>query len=189
MPANAINLLSRTDFDKTPVGKFLRWSLTYGRYIIVCTEIIVLVAFIYRFSLDRRITDLNEEIEQKSAIIQANQEFENQFRNLQKRTQEIGKLFINQDIGYKLMQHLQQITPQGATYIRMSVEENAVSINGTADSNSSFALFLNQLNNSPYLTNIDIRSLSKKTATTGEIEFELGMSVKEDITQAGSITQ
>ena len=89
MPAKTINLLIHTDFDKTFLGKFLRWSLTYGRYIIICTEIIVLLAFIYRFSLDRKITDLNDEIEQKSAIIAANSNFEEQFRNLQFRTEQI----------------------------------------------------------------------------------------------------
>ncbi len=184
MPANNINLLAHTDFDKTPIGKFLRWSLTYGRYIIVCTEIIVLIAFIYRFSLDRRITDLNEEIEQKSAIVQANTEFENQFRNLQKRIETIGRLFINQDAAYKLLQHLQQITPQGITYLHLSQEDKTVNITGIANSNSSFALFLNQLKNSPYLTNIEISSLTKNTATTGEIEFSLSLNIKEDISQA-----
>ncbi|HCS79450.1 TPA: hypothetical protein DIV55_06990, partial [Patescibacteria group bacterium] len=68
-PAKPINLLTRKDFDASLVGRILRWSLIYGRYIIVSTEIIVLLAFIYRFSLDRQITDLNEEIEQKSAIV------------------------------------------------------------------------------------------------------------------------
>jgi len=184
MPANSINLLSRTDFEKTPLGKFLRWSLTYGRYIIVCTEIIVLVAFIYRFSLDRKITDLNEEIEQKAAIIKANQVFENQFRNLQERTQQIGNLFKNQGLPYQLLNHLQQITPQGTTYTSLKLDEGQVFIKGVADSNSSFALFLNQLKNSSFLSDIEIKTLVKKAAVTGEIEFELAVKVKEEISKA-----
>ena len=97
-PAKPINLLTRKDFDASVVGRILRWSLIYGRYIIVSTEIIVLLAFIYRFSLDRQITDLNEEIEQKSAIVIANQAFEKSFRNLQSRVDQIAGLFTDQDI-------------------------------------------------------------------------------------------
>ena len=44
MPAKAINLLPERTFEKTIVGRILRWSLTYGRYIIISTEIIVLAA-------------------------------------------------------------------------------------------------------------------------------------------------
>ena len=169
MPANNINLLERTDFDKTPLGKFLRWSLTYGRYIIVCTEIIVLIAFIYRFSLDRKITDLNEEIEQKAAIIKANQQFETQFRNLQKRTQEVGNLFKNEDLAFRLLTHLQQITPTGAVFGSLSLKDDAVEIQGTTDSNSSFALLLNKLRTSDLLTNIEIKSyLANSSSITEE---------------------
>src|SRR3990167_1463025 len=105
MSAQTINLLSQKDFDRTLVGKLLRWALTYGRYIIISTEIIVLFAFILRFSLDRQITDLNEEIEQKAAIVAANKGFESSFRNLQSRTQQINTLFTGQNQISTLITH------------------------------------------------------------------------------------
>lgn len=173
MPAKEINLLIRADFDKTLLGRFLRWALTYGRYIIICTEIIVLLAFIYRFSLDRKITDLNDEIEQKQAIIEANVGFESQFRNLQKRTNKIVDIVTEQNTPVIILKHLQSITPQGVVFSAFSYTKGLVSINAIANSNSSFSLFLINLKTSPNLNSVNVKSLTKKSTGTGEIKFEV----------------
>ena len=67
MPADIvrINLLGSQDLEHTPWGRIVAWATTYGRYIMITTEIIVLLAFISRFSLDRKNTDLTEEVTQK----------------------------------------------------------------------------------------------------------------------------
>lgn len=181
MPAKNINLLPQKDFDQTPLGRFLRWSLTYGRYIIVCTEIVVLLAFIYRFSLDRQITDLNEEVDQKVAIIKANLPFERQFRNLQHRTQEIGTLLVDNDLSYKLIKHLESITPRGIIYKDFGFDQNKVTISATAVTDASLALFLHQLKNSQLLTDIDITSLSKRSTGVSEITFQVGATIKQTL--------
>ena len=76
MPAKqpTINLIGEEEMAHTPVGRIVAWAVTYGRYIMIGTEIIVLLAFISRFSLDRKLTDLNDEVSQKQAIIDANQQ-------------------------------------------------------------------------------------------------------------------
>lgn len=178
MPAKSINLLTQKDLDLTPVGRFLRWSLTYGRYIIVCTEIVVLLAFIWRFGLDRQITDLNEEIEQKQAIIQANQEFEMAFRNLQNRTEQVGSLFENQDLSVQVLKHLERITPLGVHFSAFSMNDRKVSITATATSNSNLSLFLSNLKSSEFLTDINITSLTKKTTGISETSFQIEAAVK-----------
>ncbi len=178
MPAKAINLLPQKAFDTTILGKILRWSLTYGRYIIISTEIIVLLAFIYRFSLDRKITDLNEDIEQKSAIVKANLGFEQRFRNLQKRTTQISTLFTNEDLLTQILAHLQEITPAGVHFTVFSLSDNAILISGIANSSPTLALFLENLKVSPYLTQVSVTSLSKTSTGTGEANFQLQANVK-----------
>ena len=78
MPADSIriNLLGQQDLEHTPWGRIVSWATTYGRYIMITTEIMVLLAFISRFSLDRKNTDLTEEVTQKQAILEANTSFE-----------------------------------------------------------------------------------------------------------------
>src|SRR5690349_13458879 len=94
MPANtvSINLLGDSDTEHTPLGRIVNWAVTYGRYIMIGTEIVVLLAFISRFSLDRKLTDLKEEVAQKQEIIEANLPFEQDVRDLQDKLSKIKTL-------------------------------------------------------------------------------------------------
>ncbi|KKS84435.1 MAG: hypothetical protein UV59_C0019G0010 [Candidatus Gottesmanbacteria bacterium GW2011_GWA1_43_11] len=177
-PAKPINLLTRKDFDASVVGRILRWSLIYGRYIIVSTEIIVLLAFIYRFSLDRQITDLNEEIEQKSAIVIANQAFEKSFRNLQSRVDQIAGLFTDQDIVPQIVHHLEQITPAGVYFTTLSFKQDGVTIQATANTSTSLTLFTNNLKTSKYLGDVSITNLQRDVSGTGALKFQITTSLK-----------
>ena len=161
MPAIKINLLDRPSFEKTPLGAFLSWALSYGRYIVVCTEIVVLLAFIYRFSLDRKITDLTEEINDKTAIIQANSAFEAQYRILQNRFIEIGKIFDTQDISLSTLKHLEQITPTGIKFTTLNVSGKNLTISAQADSNLSLSTFIANLKTSNKLAQINLTGLNK----------------------------
>src|SRR5260221_9195487 len=99
MPAASanINLLGDTTLERSPYDRIITWEVTYGRYIMIGTEIVVLLAFISRFSLDRKLTDLKEEVTQKQGIIEANLPFENDVRKLQDKLSKI-KILINQPI-------------------------------------------------------------------------------------------
>lgn len=175
MRAAQINLLPQKDFEDTPVGRLLRWSLTYGRYIIICTEVIVLLAFIYRFSLDRKVTDLEEAIAQKSAIIEANQEFETYFRNLQTRTEQIGTLLENEDVVIGVIRYLESITPLDVelSTITISARDRTLTLNAISGTSSSLALFLSQLKNSDVITQVNVNSLAKQNTGTGETLFSI----------------
>jgi len=64
---------------------FLSWAITGGRFIVILTETIALAAFLYRFSLDRQIVDLHDQISQKQKIVAAFATDEVLYRNLQDR--------------------------------------------------------------------------------------------------------
>jgi Tfp pilus assembly protein PilN len=177
MPAIKINLLDKPSFEKTPLGAFLSWALSYGRYIIVCTEIVVLMAFILRFSLDRKITDLNEQINDKIAIIQANSTFETQYRILQKRFIEIGKIFATQDVSLNTLKYLETITPPGVKFESVSISENNLLISALADSNLSLSIFISNLKKSDKLTQVNLTSLNKNLTQASQITFQITSTI------------
>lgn len=189
MPAININLIEHKNLDNTPLGNLLRWSLTYGRYIIVCTEIVVLLAFIWRFSLDRTITDLSEEIDQKIAIIEANAVFENQFRNLQQRIVEIGKLSQNQNLGAIIIRHLEQITPSGIQFASLNYDGKKINIQASAASSVSLKIFLKNLKSSEYLTNINLVGLNKSNTGKGETIFQIEAMIKNPSISEGKTSE
>jgi Tfp pilus assembly protein PilN len=137
------------------------------------------MAFIYRFSLDRRLTDLNEEVDQKSAIVKANLGFENRFRNLQSRVEQISGLFNNQDLVLTVIHHLEEITPSGIHLTSLSFLPNSISINAVANDSANLALFLQNLKHSNLLTKININQLTKKNTGAGESLFQIEAQINE----------
>ena len=53
-----INLLPKTEFELSFWGRFIKWALSTGRYIIILTELVVIIAFMSRFKLDRDASDV-----------------------------------------------------------------------------------------------------------------------------------
>ena len=80
-----INLLPKERWETGVLGKLLKWALNIGRYVVVFTELVVIGAFLYRFGLDRQLTDLKEEIGQKQALVESFGDFEAKFRDLQEK--------------------------------------------------------------------------------------------------------
>lgn len=166
----AINLLPQKDFDQSPFSQFLRWILTYGRYIIIGTEIIVLLAFLSRFKLDRDLTDLSESIKTKKAIVTASQSLENNVRSLQNRLATIKNLEGKTISSAKLLESLGQITPPEITFSEITLQSSQISLGGKTVSLSSFALFLNKLSSSKKFTTLNLEKISQ---TREGIDFTL----------------
>lgn len=71
---------------QTPLlERLMDWTLTIGRLIVIITEIIAVIAFLYRFSLDERLANVRSEIKDQKNIISNLKTDENKYRNLQDR--------------------------------------------------------------------------------------------------------
>src|SRR5690554_2981690 len=87
-----INLLPKDPFFETVVGKTLKWALSAGRYIVIFTELIVILSFLARFTLDRQLTDVNSDIANNETIVASYGELEENFRRAQERTTQIKQI-------------------------------------------------------------------------------------------------
>src|SRR3989344_6912254 len=130
MPATlpSINLVGEQDLAHSPWGRILTWATTYGRYIMIATEVVVLLAFISRFSLDRKLTDLKEEISQKQDIITANLSFENDIRSLQERLSSIKKLADSQRAPLEIIADLQRSLPPDVYFETLDLVDNKLTV-------------------------------------------------------------
>jgi hypothetical protein len=163
MPANniTINLLGDSDMEHTPVGRIVNWAVTYGRYIMIGTEIVVLLAFISRFSLDRKLTDLKEEVTQKQDIIEANLPFEKDVRSLQDKLAKIKTLIASPTRPLNALTIFQTLLPQGVYLSSYDLTKDKLMIQATAGSTQAFAQFMTNLQSSKYLTAIDIGDIKR----------------------------
>lgn len=162
-PKILINLLGLEQQEHSPLGRFIGWVTTYGRYIMVTTEMIVLVAFLSRFSLDRQLTDLKDEIQQKQDIIAANQDLEIDFRQTQDSLNKIKALLVKQEIPTNTINTLRMLLPSGTYFQSLSINDNKITSQVVSVTVQSFSQFLINLSATKQLSNIEIGTVDKQT--------------------------
>lgn len=168
-----IELLPKEEWEKTSLGKLLKWTLTVGRYIVIATELIVILAFLSRFKLDRDLTNLYEEIKQKQARIEAASEFEEEFRFLQKRLDTIEDLEKKQLTTAGLIEELSSLIPLDVALTDLTVSDQKVSLTATALSEQGLATFLNNLKASDKFEKIELSQVVSGIEKGVGIQFEL----------------
>ena len=86
-----LNLLYPQGSEKKIYVNFLHWLVTYGRFIIIVVELVVLVAFGMRFSYDAQLADLKERIKKQSELLENYIVDEPRIVQLQKKLEFIKK--------------------------------------------------------------------------------------------------
>lgn len=173
MPASSlsVNLLGNEDLIRTPTGRIITWAVTYGRYIMIGTEIIVLLAFVSRFSLDRKKTDLDEEIRQKQAIVEANTQLEKNIRNVHAHIEKIKSLLPDEHIAIDILFYTQSVLPPDVYLESLNISKNKLTADVVAGTTQGFSQFLANMSGNPIVKNIDISEI-RRTQLTG-IHFSM----------------
>ena len=179
MPKKEINLLPREDFEKRPIGKFLIWSLTVGRWIVVVTELIVILAFLSRFKLDRDLTNLYESIREKQNIIAASAGFEKDFRSFQTRLSNSDKIIKNQLGIVEIISAVSSVTPPEVALTKLSYSTSEIQIAGQALSEMGLKTFLSGLKQSSLLTEVNLGNINQDIETDTGIKFTLTAKIKK----------
>jgi hypothetical protein len=69
-PIINLNLLYPQGIPQALPVKFFHWVLSYGRFIVIVVEVIILITFGLRFKLDQDLVELNRKINQQVPFIQ-----------------------------------------------------------------------------------------------------------------------
>jgi len=174
-----INLLPKEKWEKGTLGRILKWVLNVGRYVVVFTELIVISAFLFRFGLDRKLTDLNEEVRQKTAVIDSYGDLEKKFRKLQlqiatvKKSQEES---LNPDL---VLTNLSQITPLDTIYTVVDIDEEEISLQGQTLSEVGLATILAKAQTNEMFSGVSLENVSSATDKIQAIDFRMVLSLDE----------
>lgn len=170
-----INLVIKTDTDESFSGQVLSWAFTYGRYIIIITQIIVLSVFFLRFRLDRDHTDLKESVTQKQALIESVSDLEAEIRHVQQQLKHIREITTNQDGFLKVIRYLQENTPSDSTYSSLSISPDSINLNATVLNLRSFSFFLKKLQQNNKFTEVVLEDIQRRN--DGRIEFKINAKI------------
>ncbi len=165
----SVNLIGEEEMEHTPVGRIVMWAVTYGRYIMIGTELIVLLAFISRFSLDRKLTDLNDEVSQKQAIIDANFDFETEFRTIQAKITTIQTFLSVTPIENNALNAIQTILPADVHLESLNITNEQVVGSVVANTTDGFSQMVANLQAANIFSQVEIGDI-KRSPTTG-IQF------------------
>ena len=163
MPENysSINLIKNKQIPL--FDKFMNWALTVGRLIVILTEIIALLAFVYRFSLDEKLIDLHSAIKQKQVLISLLKQDEDKYRNLQDRIALAGSLMEKNAKTNKIVLDIVGLTPQGARIDSLTFNKDKLIINANIGSVSSLTDFINVLKDYPGIKAMSIDNIENKS--------------------------
>jgi hypothetical protein len=159
---SAINLLPKSDFDISLWGRILKWSLTTGRYIIIVTEMVVILAFLSRFKLDKDLSDMHERLDGKIGILNATYDTEVNFRSTQIRLQEAKTLMDNQKDTSALLKHITDKIPQGLVLTSMDADwgKREIALSGVANSQQALAEFMYYMRKDSIWKDPDLTSIN-----------------------------
>ncbi len=156
----SINLLPKSEFEASFWGKFLKWGLTTGRYLVILTELVVIAAFLSRFKLDWDYAAVRDRINGKRAVLTAMAETERRFRLAQSRLGEAGKIIDGQLETANKIEKVTAKVPVGVVLTDVTVSDKEITVSGNANSADEFGVFLSRLAGSGDWKSVGVKSLS-----------------------------
>lgn len=175
-----LSLLPKTENPNSFSAKALKWLTTIGRWVIVLTELIVIVAFISRFWLDRKNSDLSEIIRQQQAILASTRGFEEEFKSFQKRLVYVRNFYENQPSYDEKVDILVKSTPNDLTYKSITLNQDeknsdiVVSASLIAFNEKSIIDFIKNLKLNSKIDSVNINNIEKKS---NENNYSISVSV------------
>ncbi len=164
-----LSLLPDSENPNSFSAQAIKWLSTVGRWIIVLTELIVISAFISRFWLDRKNSDLSEVIRQQQAIIKSTQAFEKEFTSFQQRLKFIKDFYATSPIYDDKINILIKSTPHDLIYrtlaLKRDANNNDVSANASliAFKEDSIVSFITNLMLNDQIDSVTINQIEKKS--------------------------
>lgn len=174
-----INLLPKDEFEASTFGKFIKWAVSIGRWIVVLTEFIVICAFLSRFYFDTKLANLFDDIKQKQAIVDSAFSFEEKFRFAQERIKIVKTLLAEEKKPSALFVETGQLLPFDVFLTGMGVEENKLSLKGYSLSEKSLNVFLSGLVSNPRLGEVSLDNVSSQKDNPSAIDFSISTLVKK----------
>ncbi|MBD3279434.1 MAG: hypothetical protein GF390_01850 [Candidatus Pacebacteria bacterium] len=173
-----INLAPKDPFFETVVGKSLKWALSVGRYVVIFTELVVILSFLARFSLDRQVTDLNETIHQKEMIIRSYGDLEQNLILAQKKIEQYQQVAQYTNIA-DVFPSLKEITPSGVLLETLAIKPGSVVLEGNVRTQADLNLLVNNIQLSPDFFEIVIDTIETEDDKKPGFHFRLSALTKQ----------
>lgn len=173
-----INLLPQKEFASSTLGRILNWVLSTFRIIVIVTEIIVMIAFLSRFWLDAKNTDLNDEIKQKQAFLAASLPFEKDFKDTQKRLAIFSNIANEKPLISGVLNQISSFLPPDVLLNSTSFNGKSVEIAGLTQNETSIQQFVVNLQSGDFLQNVALSEVMSSEKEAYLMSFKVRAEIK-----------
>lgn len=173
-----VNLMPKDPFFETPIGRILNWTLSVGRYVVIFTQLVVILSFSTRFILDRQVTDLNATINQKKTAIESYEDLEKRFLFIQKQITDIKQLQQESNL-MEIFPILNETIPSNVILNDLTIRSSEVVFSGTALSQTSLNILVNNVKLSPHFDNVSIGKIESRGENSPGLAFDIKARIVE----------
>lgn len=186
-PANkkldiAVNLVPQDPFFETALGRFLKWALGVGRYIVIFTELVVILSFASRFTLDRMVTDLNTTIHQKENVISSYGDLETKFRFIQQQIEDYQQFKQEANL-IDIFPILNKNIPSDVVFDSLLITQDSVNFTGSALSQNALNVLVNNLQLNPYFSQVTVNKIESRGEKVVGFNFDMRASINLNATK------
>jgi len=175
----SLNLLHETGKPVNTWDKIYTWVFAVGRYVIIGVELIVLLGFVARFSLDRQRNDLKDSIDAKVGMLEAQTDVEANLRRVQATLASFSSMIENQKIISTQFNKIQGKIPSDVDVSSFSISQTSIGISCSAPSYEVVQGFESDLRDDPDYSSVKI-SLKKSGSGDTTVEFDVSISYAEE---------
>lgn len=172
-----INLVPKDPFFQTPLGKTLRWALSVGRYLVIFTELVVIVSFATRFTLDRQVTDLNDAIGQRQRLIESYGTLESDFRVVQAKIDTYKQIEQQGNI-VEIFPKISEVIPDGVKFQELTIFPDKLSFSGLALSQNTLNTLITNMQLSKSLFNVKVEKIESAGESSPGYIFSMSATTK-----------
>lgn len=158
----------------------LVWAIYIGRLLIILTETIALIVFLSRFSIDRKLIDYNDNIENQQATVNSFGEREGVFRNVHLRLK-ISKINIaSTSATVNLFSEILSKADNDIDFSALSITPSALAITAQASTVESLAQLTQQIKSHPSVSSLSIDRVESRPKSA-IFSITLNAQLKEKI--------
>ncbi len=175
--AKSINLVPVDKFSKTIVGRVINWLLSTFRVIVILVEFVVMGAFLSRFWLDAKNSDITDELQDRQFVVEATQDLENEMNLFSAKVYRLKTLSqVNSPI-VNFIDILPTLVPPEIKLINFEVYAKSASLFGNAINESFVNQFLTNLKSNDRVQSANVTRMSTDSST-GFLDFQVAIKLK-----------
>lgn len=171
-----VNLMPKDPFFETAIGRSLKWTVSIGRYIVIFTQLVVILSFSTRFILDRQVTDLNSAINQQKMAIESYGDLEKRFLFVQAQMTDIKQLQQEANL-VEIFPLLNETIPSNVILDELTIKPNEVVFSGIALSQTAFDILVRNVQLSSHFEEVNIGNIESRGEDLPGLIFDMRAKV------------